>query len=52
MNKYELVIIWDDSEKTIYQYETEEKANRAGHEMKKAFGNQISWYGVRKGVQA
>lgn len=45
---YELIIIWEDGEKEIYAYRTEEKAEITGAEMKKAFGNQISWYGVRK----
>lgn len=47
---YELVIIWQDGDKEIYQYDTEDRANRAGREMRFAFGNQISWYGVRKAV--
>ena len=48
---YELVIIWWDDEKEIYQYPTKEQAERAGREMCFAFGKQITWHGVRKAVK-
>lgn len=48
---YELVIIWENGDKDIYEYDTQERADRAGAEMKFAFGRQISWYGTRKKVQ-
>lgn len=47
---YELVILWQDGDKDIYQYPTREQAERAGAEMRIAFGNQIQWHGVRKAV--
>lgn len=48
MMNYELVIIWENGEKDIYKYDSEDRANRAGEEMKFCFGNQISWYGTRR----
>lgn len=46
---YELVIIWETGEKEVCGgYSTEEKAERAGCEMKKVFGNQITWTGTRR----
>lgn len=45
---YELVIIWETGEKEVYAYTTREKAERTGEEMKKVFGRQISWAGVRE----
>lgn len=45
---FELVVIWETGEKEIYTYRTEERAERAGREMKKVFGNQIAWTGTRK----
>lgn len=44
---YELVIIWETGEKEVYSYTSREKAEMTGREMKKVFGNQISWYGIR-----
>lgn len=44
----ELIIIWDDGEKNIYEYPTTKEACAAGDNMKKVFGHQISWIGVRK----
>lgn len=45
---FELVVIWETGEKEVFAYKTEERAERAGREMKKVFGNQISWTGTRK----
>lgn len=47
---YELVVIWDNGDKDIYEYETEDEAIRASEGMKVALGNQLRWAGVRKKV--
>lgn len=47
---YELIIIWEDGDKNIYKYNTEDEARKGERNMRMAFGNQISWSGVRKGV--
>lgn len=46
--RYELVVIWETGEKEIYAYTTRERAEKTGSEMKKVFGNQITWTGVRE----
>ena len=48
IDMFELVVIWETGEKEVYAYSTEERAEHAGREMKKAFGNQIAWTGTRK----
>ena len=45
---YELVIIWDNGDKDIYEYLTEKEAERGELGMRMAFGNQISWSCVRQ----
>lgn len=45
---FELVVVWDNGEKDVYEYATEEKAEQAGANMKMALGNQIRWYGSRR----
>lgn len=45
---FELVIIWETGEKSIYEYATSERAEQAEKDMKLANGNQISWSCVRK----
>ena len=45
---YELLIIWDDGKREVYNYKTYEEAEKAGEGCKMAFGNQISWYGVKE----
>ena len=45
--KYELVIIWDNGDKNIYEYPTEEKAKRVEIGVRMTLGNQISWSFVR-----
>lgn len=47
---YELVVIWSTGEKNVYEYKTEEAAEKAGQGMKIALGNQIEWWCVRKKV--
>lgn len=51
MNTYELVIIWEDNEKQIYEYDTAEEAQKGADNMKMAFGNQIQFTCVRRKVQ-
>lgn len=46
---YELVIIWENGDKDVYEYESREKAEKIGRGYKElAFGDQVAWYGVRK----
>ncbi len=45
---FELVVIWENGDKDIYEYPTEEQALKAGENMALALGRQISWYGVRR----
>lgn len=46
---YELVIIWENGDKDVYEYESREKAEEIGRGYKElAFGDQVTWYGVRK----
>lgn len=45
---YELIVIWDDGQKEIVEYPTEEKAREIEDGMKMAFGNQIQWMGIRE----
>ena len=47
-NMYELIIIWADGDKNVYPYQTEEEARQGERNMRMAFGNQVSWAGVRK----
>ena len=44
---YELIIIWETGEKEIYSYPTRDMAEKTEREMRKVFGNQISWTGIR-----
>lgn len=46
--KYELVVIWDDGEKEVFSYPTETEAKEAEDGYHKAFGNQVSWTGIRR----
>lgn len=46
MKKAELVIIWDDGEREVYDYQTTDEAEEAMEGMKMAFGEQISWMGI------
>ena len=44
----ELVVVWMDGEKDIYEYEDYKTAQRGLRYMRTAFGNQISWAGIRE----
>lgn len=46
--RYELIIIWDDGKKEIYEYKTIKEAEEAEDNLKKVFGDQIAWTGSRK----
>lgn len=48
MTMYELVIIWENGDKEVFDYDTENEAEKAGRGMQKAFGRQISWWGTRR----
>ena len=45
---FELIVVWYDGSKDIFEYDTREQAETAGHNMTMAMGNQIFWYGVRR----
>ena len=46
---YELVVVWSNGDKNVYSnYPLEEMAENSGKSMKMAFGNQITWWGVRR----
>lgn len=44
---FELVVIWWNGEKDIFEYDTREEAEQGGRNIKTACGNQVEWYGVR-----
>lgn len=46
--KYELVIIWENGNLDVYEYDSQESAEQAGVNMVMALGNQIAWYGTRR----
>ena len=48
--KYELVIVWDTGEKEIHEYNTQEEAEIMAQGDRTAFGNQISWTGIRRTI--
>lgn len=45
--KFELVIIWSNGDKEIWEYQMEEEAKEVEEGMYVAVGNQISWSCVR-----
>lgn len=47
---YELIIVWDNGDKDIYTYNTQEEAERGADNMRMAFGNQVTWAGTRKAI--
>lgn len=49
MTRYELVILWDDGEKEVFGYATEEDARKAGAQYRTQYGSQV-WTQVRKVV--
>lgn len=47
---YELVVVWDNGDKNIYPYRTEEEAEQGADRMRMAFGRQITWCGTRRKI--
>lgn len=47
-NYYELIVIWEDGEKQIYNYDTDIEARKGADNMKMCFGNQIAWTGINR----
>ena len=45
--KNELVVIWETGEKEVHKYNNLEDAKEAEKGFRMAFGNQISWTGIR-----
>ena len=48
---WELVVIWWDESKSIYEYYTKEEAEQGGRNMSMALGTGIQWYGVRPTIK-
>lgn len=46
--RYELIVIWETGDKEVHSYKSKEKAKEADKGYKMAFGNQISWTGIRE----
>lgn len=47
MDKFwEIVVVWDDGNKQVFEFETEEQAERAKANYEMAFGSQV-WVCVR-----
>ena len=46
--EYELIVIWCTGEKEIYGYSNKSEAETGESNMKMAFGNQVSWTGIRE----
>lgn len=49
--KYELVIVWADDDKDIFEFNDRDAAEQCARRMKMAAGNQIAWCGVRRKVK-
>ena len=45
---WEVVVIWWDKTKDVYEYDTRDKAEKYAEDFKKIFGNQVEWCGVRE----
>lgn len=45
---WELVVVWETGETDVFEYETEEKAEQGGKNVKMACGTQVQWYGTRR----
>ena len=50
--KYELIVIWETGEKEIFEYATEEEAQKACNDFRTIFDNQVTWAGIRKRINA
>lgn len=47
---FELVVIWSDGNRDVFEYRTRSEAEDAADNMRMACGNQVSWCGVREKV--
>ena len=45
---FELVVVWYDGSKNIYEYDSREKAEEGEDNMRMALGNQVAWCGIRR----
>lgn len=45
---YELIVLWDDGSKDIWNYATLEEVEQAVQNMKFARGKQVAWYEARR----
>lgn len=45
---YELVVVWEDGTKDIFEYDDYQGAAQGADNFKMAFGNQVQWCGVRE----
>ena len=45
---WELIVVWSNGEKNVYEYRTEQDAVKGQKSMRMAFGGQISWAGIRE----
>lgn len=48
--KYELVVVYADGERALYEYDTIEKAERAEQNIRIACGTQVAWAGFRRQI--
>jgi hypothetical protein len=46
MKKWELIVKWDTGECTTDLFDSEDAAERAVLNLKKAFGHQVTWTGI------
>lgn len=49
-DSYELVIIWANGEKNVYEYACRELAEYSAKNFLMAFGEQVAWYCVRRAL--
>lgn len=48
---WELVVKYDDGEVRIYEYSSEERAEKGKRHIETALGNQVSWSGIRQQME-
>lgn len=47
---FELVVVWSDGSKSVYEYASDDDAYAAGERMRFALGYQVAWFGTRRKV--
>ena len=47
---FELVVVWSDGTKSIYEYASDDEAYAAGERMRYALGYQVAWFGTRRKI--